>query len=126
MDPRLEQDALIEDALKSQPLAPMPRSITANVMSRIQAVPSQQRPALVTWNDFVLSLFIALSIGAVLFALQSLPPVAVVKLQIQWILLYQDFIVNARWLLPALFFGLAAFFAALSIPTLIQMTSSRR
>ncbi|HNB88535.1 MAG TPA: hypothetical protein PLL38_17970 [Anaerolineales bacterium] len=126
MDPRLEQDALIEDALKSQPLAPMPRSITANVMSRIQAVPSQQRPMLVTWNDFVLSLFIALSIGAVLFALQSLPPVAVVKLQIQWILLYQDFIVNARWLLPALSFGLAAFFAALTIPTLVQMVSNRQ
>ena len=126
MDPRLEQDALIEDALKSQPLAPMPRSITANVMSRIQAVPSQQRPTLVTWNDFVLSLFIALSIGAVLFALQSLPPVAVVKLQIQWILLYQDFIVNARWLLPALSFGLAAVFAALTIPTLVQMVSNRQ
>ena len=126
MDPRLEQDALIEDALKSQPLAPMPRSITANVMSRIQAVPSQQRPMLVTWNDFVLSLFIALSIGAVLFALQSLPPVAVVKLQIQWILLYQDFIVNARWLLPALSFGLAAFFAALTIPALVQMVSNRQ
>ena len=126
MDNRLEQDALIEDALNSQPLAPMPRSITANVMSRIQAVPSQQRPTLVTWNDFVLSLFIALSIGAVLFALQSLPPVAVVKLQIQWILLYQDFIVNARWLLPALSFGLAAFFAALTIPTLVQMVSNRQ
>jgi len=87
---------------------------------------TQQRPMLVTWNDFVLSLFIALSIGAVLFALQSLPPVAVVKLQIQWILLYQDFIVNARWLLPALSFGLAAFFAALTIPTLVQMVSNRQ
>lgn len=126
MDPRLEQDALIEDALKSQPLAPMPHSITANVMSRIQAGPIQQRPPLVTWNDFVLSLFIALSIGSVLFALQSLPPVAMAKLQVQWILLYQDLIVNARWLLPALSFGLAAFLAALTIPTLIQMVSSRQ
>ncbi len=126
MDPRLEQDALIEDALKSQPLAPMPRNITANVMLRIQTGPTQQRPTLVTWNDFVLSLFIALSIGAVLFALQSLPPVAMAKLQIQWILLYQDFIVNARWLLPTLSFGLAAFFAALTIPTLVQMVSSRQ
>lgn len=126
MDPRLEQDALIEDALKSQPLAPMPYSITANVMSRIQTGPIQQRPPLVTWNDFVLSLFIALSIGSVLFALQNLPPVAMAKLQVQWILLYQDLIVNARWLLPALSFGLAAFLAALTIPTLIQMVSSRQ
>ena len=103
----------------------MPRDITASVMARIQAS-AAQRPTLVTWNDFALSLVIALSIGAVLFASQSIPPIALAKLQIQGILLYQDFIVNARWLLPALFFGLAAFFAALTIPTLIQMTSSRR
>ena len=45
MDNRLEQDAFIEDTLKSQLLAPMPRNITANVMSRIQV---EQRPALVT------------------------------------------------------------------------------
>ena len=36
MDNRLKQDALIEDTLKSQPLAPMPRSVTLDVMARIQ------------------------------------------------------------------------------------------
>ena len=35
MDNRLEQDALIEDALQNYPLAPMPRDITASVMARI-------------------------------------------------------------------------------------------
>ncbi len=30
MDNRLEQDALIEDALQNYPLAPMPRDITAS------------------------------------------------------------------------------------------------
>lgn len=123
MDNRLEQDALIEDALKSQPLAPMPRSITANVMSRIQV---EKRPALVTWNDFVIALVIALTIGAVYITVQSLPPVALAKLRIQGILLYQGFIVNARWLVPALFFGLAALLASLSIPPLLKMTTNDR
>ena len=123
MDNRLEQDALIEDALKSQPLAPMPRSITVDVMARIQ---TNTRPALITWNDFVLSLVIALCIGALFFTLQNLPPILLVKLRIQSILLYQDILVNMRWLVPNLFFGIAALLAALTIPTLIQMTTNRQ
>ena len=123
MDNRLtpkQQDALIEDALKSQPLAPMPRSITVNVMARIQVEP---RPALVTWNDFAIALVIALTIGALFITYQNLPPVALAKLRIQAILFYQDLIVNARWLVPAVFFGLAALFAGLSIPPLLKMTT---
>ena len=123
MDNRLKQDVLIEDALRSQPLAPMPRSVTADVMARIQ---KDARPPLVTWNDFVLSLVIALSIGALFFAGQSLPPIMLAKLRIQVILLYQDFLVNARWLVPTLFFGLAAFLSALTLPTLIRMTTKRQ
>jgi len=115
MDNRLKQDALIEDALKSQPLAPMPRSVTPNVMAHIQ---KDVRPALVTWNDFALSLVIALCIGALFFTAQSLPPIIVAKIRIQGILLYQDFLVNARWLVPALFFGLATLLSALTIPYL--------
>ena len=105
MDNRLKQDALIEDALHSQTLAPMPRSVTANVLARIQ---TDKRPAFITWNDFVLSLVIALCIGALFFTLQNLPPVMLAKIRIQGILLYQDFLVNMRWLIPATFFGLAA------------------
>lgn len=123
MDNRLKQDVLIDDALRSQPLAPMPRSVTADVMARIQ---KDARPPLVTWNDFVLSLVIALSIGALFFAGQSLPPIMLAKLRIQVILLYQDFLVNARWLVPTLFFGLAAFLSALTLPTLIRMTTKRQ
>jgi hypothetical protein len=120
MDHRLKQDALIEDALGSQPLAPMPRSITANVMSRIQV---ENRPALVTWNDFAIALVIALTIGALFITIQSLPPVALAKLRIQSILLYQGFIVNARWLVPAMLFGLSALFASFAIPPLLKMTT---
>jgi len=122
MDNRLKQDALIEDALKSQPVAEMPRSITVDVMARIQA---ETRPALVTWNDFVLSLVIALSIGALFFTAQSLPPIMLAKLRIQSILLYQDILVNARWLLPSLLFGAAAVLSAFTIPTLIRMTVNK-
>ena len=122
MDNRLEQDALIEDALKSQPLAPMPRSITSTVMSRIQV---EQRPALVTWNDFAIALVITLTIGALFITAQSLPPIALAKLRIQGILLYQDFIVNARWLVPTVLFGLALLFAGLSIPSLFKMTTNK-
>ena len=122
MDNRLEQDALIEDALKSQPLALMPRSITSNVMSRIQV---EQRPALVTWNDFAIAFVIALTIGALFITAQSLPPIALAKLRIQGILLYQDFIVNARWFVPTVLFGLALLFAGLSIPSLFKMTTNK-
>jgi hypothetical protein len=123
MDNRLEQDALIEDALKSYPLAEMPRSITVGVMARVQ---KDVRPKLVTWNDFALSVVLALSISAVFFAVQSLPPIMLAKLRIQGILLYQDFLVNARWLVPSLLFVAAAFLSALTIPTLVQLIKVRR
>ena len=123
MDNRLKQDAFIEDALHSQSLEPMPRSVTADVMARIQ---TDKRPALITWHDFGLSLVIALCVGALFFTLQSLPPIILVKLRIQGILLYQDLLVNVRWLVPSLFFGIAALLAAVTIPTLLRMTTNRQ
>jgi len=101
----------------------MPRSITSDVMARIQ---TDTRPSLVTWNDFILSLVLALSVSAVIFAVQNLPPIMLAKLRIQGILLYQDILVNARWLVPSLLFGAAAFLSALTIPSLIQMMRLRR
>ena len=124
MDNRLKQDALIEDALKSQALAPMPRSITLDVMTRIQK--KNPRPAILTWSDFILSSVVAACVAALWFTLQNLPPIVLDKFRIQGILLYQDFLVNARWLVPALLFGLGAFLAALTIPMLYQMMSERR
>jgi hypothetical protein len=61
------------------------------------------------WNDFALSLVIALCIGALSFVVQSLPPIMLAKLRIQGILLYQHILVNVRWLVPTMLFGLAAF-----------------
>jgi len=123
MDNRLNHDALVEDALKSMPLAPMPRSITSNVLAQIQ---KDTRPTLLTWNDLVLGFVFALSAWALVFTLQHLPPVAVAKLRIQGILLYHDLLHNARWLIPALMFGLASILAAFTIPMLLQMMSDRR
>lgn len=125
MDKPLKQDALIEDALTSQALAPMPRSITADVIVRIQTTEAK-RPAILTWNDFAISVVMALCIAAFWFAAQNLPPILLAKLRIQGILLYQDLLVNVRWLAPTVFFGLAALLAALTIPTLLQMTVGRR
>ncbi len=125
MDNRLKQDALIEEALQSQPLMPIPRSITADVMRRIQSAEAK-RPAILTWSDFALSTVIASCIAALWFAYQHLPPIFLARLRIQGILFYQDFLVNARWLIPAMMFGLAALLAALTIPTLLIMTVDRR
>jgi hypothetical protein len=123
MDNRLKQDVLIEDALKSYPLAPIPRNITMNVMARIQ---KDVRPAIVTWHDFVLSFVIVACIAALWFASLNLPPILLAKLRIQGILLYQDLIVNARWLMPASMFVLATLLSALAIPASIQMMRPRR
>jgi len=122
MDNRLtpqQENAIIEDALKNVLLAPMPRSITPNVMARIQ---KDVRPTLVTWKDFGMSLIIALCFGALLFAMQNLPPIMVAKLRIQGILLYQDLLINAHWLVPTLLFGFAVFLFALTI----QLTTDHR
>jgi hypothetical protein len=125
MDKQLKQDALIEDALKSQPLAPMLHSVTMNVMSRIQTAEAK-RPAVITWGDFALSVVLAGCLGALWYAVQSLPPILLAKLRMQGILLYQDFLVNSRWLVPMAMFGLAALLAAITIPALIKMTIDRR
>ncbi len=120
MDRRLKENALIEDALKSQPLASMPRPVTMDVMRRIQTREAK-RPAVLTWSDFGLSCVIAACIAALWFAWENLPPILVAKLRIQSILLYQDFLVNSRWLVPVLFFGIASVLVAITIPSLFKM-----
>jgi hypothetical protein len=114
-----KQNALIEDALHTYPLTPMPRTITADVMARIKTVPAP-RPFRLTWSDFVLAAVFALSIGAMWFSINHLPPLLVAQIRKESILFYQYLLVNIRWLLPAFSFGLAGFLAALTIPYLRQ------
>jgi hypothetical protein len=112
-----KQNTVIEDALHTYPVISMPRDITVDVMARIQSVPVP-RPFRLTWMDLILSMVLAVCIGAVWFSLQNLPPLVVAQMRKESILLYQQILVNARWLVPALSFGLASFFAALTIPYL--------
>ena len=123
MDKHLE-DMLIEDALKSQTLAPMPRSITADVMARIQTTPAPRFQ--LTRNDLILAIVLTVVFSAIFFALQTLPPHVSVQVRIQGILLWQRFLINARWLVPTVLFALAAMLAAITLPTLYQMTMDHR
>ena len=118
------QNILIEDALQTYPMAAMPRDITADVMRRIQTVPAP-RPFRLTWNDFVLGIILALCVGAIWFSLDHLPPLAVALIRKESILFYQHILVNARWLIPSLSFGLAALLSALTIPYLRQELTKR-
>ena len=111
------QDAVIEEALHTYPLTPMPRDLTGDVLSRIQTIPAP-RPFRLAWSDVVLSLVLSVCIGAVWFSLNHLPPLVVAQVRKESILLYQQFLVNARWLIPMLSFSLAGFLAALTIPYL--------
>ncbi len=120
MDRRLKENALIEDALNSQPLASMPHSVTVDVMRRIQTKEAK-RPAILTWSDFGLSCVIAACIAALWFAWENLPPILVARIRIQGILLYQDFLVNSHWLVPTLLFGTAAVLVVITIPSLFNM-----
>jgi len=114
-----KQNILIEDALHSYPIAPVPHDITADVMSRIQTIRAP-RPFHLTWNDLLLGLVLSVCIGAVWFSIYNLPPLVVAQIRKESILLYQHILVNARWLVPVISFGLAGFLSALTIPYLRQ------
>jgi hypothetical protein len=118
MDRRLEHDALIEDALESQPLAPMPRDITPDVMSRIRV---NKRRSLITWKDLAITCAIVLSMIALFVSAQSLPPAVLAKLRLEGLLLYHGFITNLRLLIPAQFTGLAWLLAGIGIPAFLRL-----
>lgn len=112
-----QQNVVIEDALYTYPMAPMPRVVTSEVMARIKTIPAP-RPFRLTWNDFVLALIFSVCFGAMWFSINNLPPLIVAQIRKESILLYQHLLVNIRWLIPVLSFGLAAFLSALTIPSL--------
>ena len=112
-----KQNAILEEALHTYPVMPMPRDITMDVMARLETV-SAPRPFRLTWNDILLSVVLAACLGAMWFSIQNLPPIVIAHIRKESLLLYQQFLVNARWLIPVLSFGLASFFAALTIPYL--------
>jgi len=112
-----QQTVAIDDALDTYPIASMPRTVTSEVMARIKTIPAP-RPFRLTWNDLLLALIFSVCIGAMWFSINHLPPLVVAQIRKESILLYQYLLVNIRWLIPALSFGLAAFLSALTIPYL--------
>ena len=110
-----QQNIVVEDALHTYPVAEMPRDIAMDVMSRIQTIPTP-RPFRLTWSDIVLALVLSLCIGAIWFSVYNLPPIIVAQIRKESILFYQYLLVNARWLVPLVSFGLAGFLAALTLP----------
>ena len=112
-----QQNVVIEDALSTYPIVPMPRAVTSDVMTRIKTIPAP-RPFRLPWNDFFLALIFSVCIGAMWFSINHLPPLLVAQIRKESILLYQHLLVNIRWLIPAISFGLAAFLSALTIPYL--------
>jgi hypothetical protein len=126
MDDRLipTQNDRIEDALRSYPPASMPRSITGDVMARLQTTPAPRFQ--LTRNDMILAVVLTLVFNSIIFGLQFLPGHVVLQIRIQGILAWQAFLVNMRWLLPTLLFGSAAVLAAVIVPILYRMTMDGR
>ena len=119
-----KQNAILEEALHTYPVAQLPRDIAVDVMRRIQTIPAP-RPFRLAWHDLVLALILSLCAGAIWFSVQNLPPIVVAQIRKESILFYQYMLVNIRWLIPAISFGLAGCFAALAIPYLRQELTKR-
>ena len=117
------QNEIIEASLHSYPTVSMPRSLTLDVMSRVHSTPAPRFR--LTRNDLILALVLTLVCSSIFASLQLLPVQVVLQLRIQAILFWQSLIVNARWLVPMLFFGLATVLAALTLPALYKMTLNR-
>jgi len=112
-----QQNIMIEDALHTYPVVPLPHDLASEVMARLQTVPAP-RPFRLYWNDFMLAAILSACIGALWFSVDHLPPLLVAQIRKETILLYQHLLVSLRWLIPMLALGLAIFFMVLTIPYL--------
>jgi hypothetical protein len=102
----LQTDDLIEDALRTYPLADVPPNFSKSIMRRIDKEKAKASPPSLrfrlTWMDYALGFFLTLlpTVGFVIWA--SLPRLAVLHLEFQWQVL------QASGLLPVLTVSLAA------------------
>ena len=113
-----DQNLIIEDALRSYPMATLPKSITELVLVRIRMEPAPRFQ--LTRSDYVLAVVLSLILGAMFFALQSLPPHTLLQIRIQGILLWQTFLVNYRWLVPLTSITLGASLAGFAFLQLLR------
>ena len=98
-------DDLIEDALRTYPLADTPPRFSKEVMQRVGLTATVSPPALrfrLTWMDYALGFFLTLlpAVGFVIWA--CLPRLALLRLEFQWQVL------QASSFLPVLTISLAA------------------
>jgi hypothetical protein len=71
---------LIEDALRSYPLAPVPEALRARVMRQIR--PAASLPGFVfPWLEVAISLMCSTMLTAILSVLVSIPPATVTRLE---------------------------------------------
>ncbi len=82
----LQTDDLIEDALRTYPLADLPPGFSKKIMRQVNETHALPRFRL-TWLDYALGFFLALLpvVGFVIWA--SLPRLALLRLEFQWQLL---------------------------------------
>lgn len=82
--------AAVEDALRTYPLAAPPRSLTPAATARLRTVALVPRFRL-EWIDLAISLFGAIMTGLVFLLWQSTTPEMAARLQIQFLILQQQF-----------------------------------
>lgn len=116
------QDHLIEDALRSYPLVKMPKDITESVIARLSNEPAPRFQ--LSRTDYILAIVLTLVLGGIILGFQFLPPLVLLQLRIQGILLWQSFLVNYRWLLPSISIVLGTFLAGIAFYQLLRYQRS--
>jgi hypothetical protein len=81
-----QTDKLIEEALRTYPLANVPPNFSKRVMSQVRTTPATLRFRL-TWVDYALGFFLTLLMVAGFAIWSFLPPQFLLSLQLQWQLL---------------------------------------
>ena len=117
-----EQEHLIEDALRSYPLAKMPKDVAEAVMARLHNEPAPRFQ--LSRTDCILAIVLTLVLGGIILGFQFLPPIVVLQLRIQGILLWQSFLVNYRWFVPLTSIILGTFLAGFAFHQLLRYQRS--
>ncbi len=91
-DHELTPSAVVADALRTFPLAPVPSTLVPGVLLRLRALPAPARPRFrLGWFDWAISLFTTGMAGVGFLLWQSIPPPLMARLQVEWLLVIQRF-----------------------------------
>ncbi len=119
-------DRMIEDALRTAPLAPAPPLLYAAVMRQVRQSAAYSRPAFrISWLDLALSLFAAGMFGLGWVAWLWLPRVWVEYLRLQALWVWQKtWYLDGGWLL-VVGMGAAAALTAALVGAILAMWKSQ-